>query len=86
MRKTLALLLAAYAVAIPAGAAFAASEAGEYTSIARPLKPMNPWYDSAKWKDDEGSFVGTSDTTVAQTRQLKKPVNPWYASQDGKTN
>jgi len=81
MRKSLTLLLVAYAVAAPVGTVFAASENSEHSSFTRPYKvPMNSWYNSAKWKDGEGGFVGTTDTTPAQTRPWKKPMNSWYDS------
>ena len=81
MRKSLTLLLVACAMATPLGTAFAAPEKGEYGFYPRPFRaPMNSWYDSAKWKDGEGSFVGTTDSTPAQTRPWKKPMNSWYDS------
>ncbi len=81
MRKSLTLLLVAYAVTAPAGTVFATSENSEHSSFTRPYKvPMNPDYNSAKRKDSEGSFVGTTDTGAAQTRPYKKPMNSWFDS------
>ena len=91
MRKSLTLLLVAYAMSTLAGAVFAASENSEHSSF-------TSWYDSprwkdashrwcsrtacysAKWKDNAGGFVGTTDTNTAQTRPYEKPMNSWYDS------